>query len=210
MNKKRVLDYAVILFAKYGIKTVSMDNIATNLKISKKTLYEIFTDKEDLLNKCLHNEMLRVLTFSRQMEKYSESPLEKLIIQSAISYEYVAGYCPAFYKDLERYVSTCEIINSHVKSFIEKQRLILEDGIRHGYLDPDLNTDIIIKAFRNQLIRIKKTFVEERMPTDDLMYMLTAILKGVCTENGVSELERIRIKWTNSNMMEKLTIRSNI
>ncbi len=64
------------LFSKYGIKTISMDHIAQNLRVSKRTIYEIFTDKNDLLKQCLRNESEAVQRVLETTEKGSESFIE--------------------------------------------------------------------------------------------------------------------------------------
>ena len=51
--RERILTVAMEMFYKSGIKPVRMDDIANNLSISKRTLYEVFQDKETLLLECL-------------------------------------------------------------------------------------------------------------------------------------------------------------
>ncbi|MCC8089612.1 MAG: TetR/AcrR family transcriptional regulator [Rikenellaceae bacterium] len=210
MNGTRVLENTAILFSKYGIKTVSMDLIADRLKMSKKTLYEMFVDKEDIVNKCLYHEIRRFMSFSSRMEKFSDTPLEKLIIQSVAACGYVSGFCPAFYKDIQKYGPACEILDRHSKELIEEHRKILNDGKEQGYLDSEMNPDIIMRIFRDQMNQIKRSYGEERISAADFLYLLTTVLKGICTEKGTAELARISTKWTSSGMMEKLTIRENI
>lgn len=210
MDRMVVLENAADLFSKYGIKTVSMDLIAARLKISKKTLYEMFADKEDMVNKCLHHETLRVLSFSSRMSEYSDTPLEKLIIRSVVAYGYVSGFCPAFYKDIHKYGTAWEVLDRHGKELIVEHKRILNEGKEQDYLECDMNPDIIMRMFRDQINQVKRSHGEERMSTTDFLYLLTTVLKGICTEKGAAELARINRKWTTSGMMEKLTIRENI
>ena len=51
--REKIIDAAVTLFEKKGIKGVTMDDIASSFGISKRTLYEVFTDKETLLIECV-------------------------------------------------------------------------------------------------------------------------------------------------------------
>ncbi|MCD8185791.1 MAG: TetR/AcrR family transcriptional regulator [Rikenellaceae bacterium] len=169
MNEQRVLIQSAQLFACYGIKTVSMDAIASHLKMSKKTLYEIFSDKENLINRCLEHELKRVVDFSERMSQYAESPLEKLIIQALVAYSYTAGYCPAFYKDLQKYPHACESIEQHSRSLLKRHRNILTDGIRQGYFTDELNANIISRLFRDQMNQVRKFFGEEKMPVAEFL-----------------------------------------
>ena len=53
--KQKILATAMMLFSERGIKAVKMDDISNHLSISKRTLYEIYDNKEDLLFECLKN-----------------------------------------------------------------------------------------------------------------------------------------------------------
>ena len=56
MNKElrnRIIDKAAVLFTRHGIKSVTMDYIASQMGISKRTLYENFKDKDQLLLECI-------------------------------------------------------------------------------------------------------------------------------------------------------------
>ena len=49
IKKKEILEQALKLFMRLGVKSMTMDDVATHLRVSKKTLYEHFTDKNDLV-----------------------------------------------------------------------------------------------------------------------------------------------------------------
>ena len=53
-NKERILECAKELFHKYGIRSISMDDIAHHLGISKKTIYQHFSDKDDIITLAMH------------------------------------------------------------------------------------------------------------------------------------------------------------
>ena len=61
MTKEQVMTTALDMFSQYGIKSVSMDDIARNTGISKRTIYEFFEDKETLLQEAIkyHNNTMR-------------------------------------------------------------------------------------------------------------------------------------------------------
>src|SRR6185437_7363945 len=55
--KKRILSKTADLFMRYGIRSITMDEIAANLGISKKTIYQFFTDKEALVYAVIEQEI---------------------------------------------------------------------------------------------------------------------------------------------------------
>ena len=54
--KERILTKAAELFMRYGIRSITMDEIATQLGISKKTIYQFFTDKDDMVSAVIEQE----------------------------------------------------------------------------------------------------------------------------------------------------------
>src|ERR1700733_4118922 len=57
--KERILIKAADLFCRYGIRTITMDEIASQLGISKKTIYQFFTDKDDMVSAVIEQEIHR-------------------------------------------------------------------------------------------------------------------------------------------------------
>src|SRR6202000_2790704 len=55
--KERILSKAADLFMRYGIRSITMDEIASQLGISKKTIYQFFTDKDDLVSAVIEREI---------------------------------------------------------------------------------------------------------------------------------------------------------
>ena len=74
--RERVLRYALDEFLNKGVKNVKVDQIAADLQISKRTLYEMFADKENLLVECLrwHNKQLHEK--NRKIAEGAANPLE--------------------------------------------------------------------------------------------------------------------------------------
>ena len=76
--RERIVATAIDAFAKYGIKTITMDDIANTLSISKRTLYEIFQDKESLLMECVSRQQKETEKALQQVLNESENVLEVL------------------------------------------------------------------------------------------------------------------------------------
>ncbi len=60
--QQRIINTAESMFFRFGIRSVTMDDIAKELGISKKTIYHYFTDKDDLVEKVTENEMSNQMT----------------------------------------------------------------------------------------------------------------------------------------------------
>lgn len=67
--KTRILETSMQLFKQKGIRAVKMDDIATEMGISKRTLYEIYSNKEDLLYECVKHDSEKMTNSCRSMPK---------------------------------------------------------------------------------------------------------------------------------------------
>ena len=68
------------LFSQYGIKNVSMDDIAHNMNISKRTIYELFDNKETLLIESMDINYTHMRTFMEQLEKEPVTALDVMLL----------------------------------------------------------------------------------------------------------------------------------
>src|ERR1700689_2332661 len=79
-NKERILQKATDLFMRYGIRSVTMDEIATQLGISKKTIYQFFTDKDEMVEAVVDQEIQKNEEECRHFRDNSENALHEIFI----------------------------------------------------------------------------------------------------------------------------------
>ena len=80
MIKEEIMLTALDLFAQYGIKSVSMDDIAHNMGISKRTIYEFFEDKETLLLEGFELNYNKMRLYLEQLEKGAFNSLDIILL----------------------------------------------------------------------------------------------------------------------------------
>ena len=72
-QREHIIAQAAKMFAEQGIKAIRMDDIAQSLGVSKRTLYELFADKEELLYLCVsHLHQANIAEFERQCSQYDD------------------------------------------------------------------------------------------------------------------------------------------
>lgn len=102
--KDKILKVAMQAFSSKGIRAVKMDDIAKMMSISKRTLYEIYADKETLLYSGVKR---REEEFSDHMDHFSEaeghSVIDTLVEFARCLLEYSGNVNPVFYADLHKY-----------------------------------------------------------------------------------------------------------
>ena len=188
--KTRILEAASDAFSQKGIKSVRMDDIAQSLNISKRTLYEIYENKEVLLYECLKTSKARAqeeMTFiAAQQNNVMDIILD--IYRSKMSQ--LQKINPQFYSDLEKYPQ----LQSFREEQHDKDRTKLKDflrrGIEEGYFKGDINVDIIANVFDaiNEYMKNHKLYTE--FPLEQLFNnMLFVTIRGICTQKGVAVID---------------------
>ena len=179
MPREKILKTAVSFFARYGIKGVSMNQIATALQMSKKTLYAEFENKEDMLLECLRYEKLRMEKVIEKTEQEAQNPLEALILGLSNMYHYRSSFCPAFFRDVEKYMEAQDMVQASKIRMHNLYMKYFKQGIEEGYFQPNYEYEAIASLFTEQL-----------GDWDNLQqpYLILTFLRGVCTEKGVEVL----------------------
>jgi len=182
------------LFMKYGIKSVSMDDISQQLGISKKTLYQHFKDKADLVYKvvtyfnCEHDKiMLEIL----QSEL---NAIEILLLVSKHTLEMLKSLHPPLLFDLRKYYPeiTKDIIISKKSDVFNKIKSNLLKGIEEGLYRSDLNPDIIASLYIKRLddVFFEKDFYAIDYPQHEVFKQLFIYhLRGIVSSKGLKYLE---------------------
>jgi TetR/AcrR family transcriptional regulator, cholesterol catabolism regulator len=193
------------LYLKYGIKSITMDDVARELCISKKTLYQFVTDKDDLVGKFVDIEIeLRKDEICRCFST-GYNAVEELFELSVFMNRIILDRNPATEYDLKKYYTLhyqrlAKVRREGIYSYILQN---LDKGIKEGLYRLDLNKEIIAKVYLsrsenihfNELFTIKE-FTSEKLFTELLKYHV----RGIATVKGISVLEKkIEEFETNNN-----------
>lgn len=188
---KQIISTATAAFTSRGIKNVKMDDIARELTISKRTLYEIFANKEQLLLECvklMHQE------FKENMSKFANN--DKSVIAIIIeTYRYqitrINSISPEYYSDLHKYAAVIKWIDaSHKRE--EKERLaFFRRGVEEGYFRNDLDYSLINKMSSGTVDYIMENQFFKKYPMKHIIHnMIMLYVRGFCTLKGVEALEK--------------------
>lgn len=147
--KKKILDASSKLFLQYGIKSVSMADIARDLAISKKTVYTHFENKEDIVHEGMSIHLLEEEEFVRDIIKEYPNPIDQFLnIQKHVS-EYLRTLNPSTIYDLSKYYKkTWDLFEAHKHQFLYKSIIKnLEDGIKAKLYRDDFEVDIVARIY---------------------------------------------------------------
>ena len=164
--KQRILNRAEDLFLRYGIKSVTMDDIARELGISKKTLYQFVENKTDLIQQIFNDKIQEEKELIAQIRATATDAIDEMMKIAKHAIDELRKMTPTIMYDLQKYYkSTWKMMESlHQKHIyiIIKENLIM--GMQQGVYRSDMNPDVVAKLYV-----AKTSFVadEELFPMKD-------------------------------------------
>ena len=204
MTKEQVMTTALDMFSQYGIKSVSMDDIARNTGISKRTIYEFFEDKETLLQEAIkyHNNTMRKIL--SELEKGPFTALDVFVLFYEEFMKHPRWYIKRYYDDLKRYPKAVEQAEKDKADFTTRCIKLLNRDGKEGVFQKDLNIEILALLAKEQLkmIQPSKAFVNHSV-TEVFQTVLFTFLRGICTEKGMAILERYALKHSYDMLSRK-------
>lgn len=199
--KERIQQKARELFLKYGFKSVTMDEIASQSGISKKTIYQFFADKDELVEDVMQKELNSMRDECIRQREESQNAIEELIQDLESKMMTMEAMNPFIVFDLEKfYPQAFLVFKKHKESFLlELIRKNIERGIEEGVYRNDFNVDIISK------FRLESSFLifnQDLYPNSKYSLMDVArelyyhFLYGIATEKGRLIIEKFQHKKT--------------
>ncbi|MDG5800209.1 TetR/AcrR family transcriptional regulator [Marinilabiliaceae bacterium ANBcel2] len=194
--REKIIERAVMLFRREGIRAVTMDYLANNIGVSKRTIYEQFRDKFDLLSCTIQNELQKRDDRMDQVVSESSNVLEILVEAFKVGSESLKNTNPVYIKDLEIYYP--EIWNNIIVKKRQEDMVnfgkLLERGIKEGYFRSNLNIKLTAKIFQEQMAVMGRTDIfppDEYPPTELFQTLFINFVRGICTVEGIKELEAL-------------------
>ena len=141
--KEQIMLTAFDLFSEHGIKNVSMDDIAHNASISKRTLYELFEDKETLLTECINLSYTKMRLSMKRLESEPITALEVALLFYEELMRRPRWFNRKFYDDLKRYPKALQKTEEEKSRFLKKCIKLLSRGAKEGVFQPNINFEIV-------------------------------------------------------------------
>jgi len=145
--KERIQQKARELFMRYGFRSVTMDEIAGQTGISKKTLYQFFEDKDALVEAVMRSELDYMQTQCTKQMKEAENAIEEIFLDMDAMEIVMDAMNPQIVFDLEKfYPKTFEKFKKHKNNFLlDAIKKNLERGIEEEVYRNDFDVDIIAR-----------------------------------------------------------------
>lgn len=144
VNRNRIIEGAAELFRTYGIRSVTMDSLANHLGMSKRTIYEIFSDKDDLLTGVMKWMAEKQRELVKRVLDESENAIVAIFTLLEINSDHFQNMSPAFQADIKRFhheVLMKKANKYEIPDFKNNQQVI-ERGIKEKLFRKDINPDL--------------------------------------------------------------------
>ena len=186
----RIIAGAAELFSTYGIKAVTMDEIASHLGISKRTIYERFGDKDEMVFAVLNSMIIKEREKIEDVLKSSPNVIAAIFAMLLTGRDHAASMNPLIIFDLHKYHSKvlmrikekCEDPN------YEGARKIISKGKEEGLFRKDIDENIVSMFFpeMRSFIADSKVFpAEDFLKRDLIKNVIINYLRGISTSDGI-------------------------
>lgn len=192
-----------LIFLNHGIKSMTMDNIAKQLKISKKTLYKSVKDKADLVNKVMALKCSVEECLIEGFVKNSNNAVDEIIMISKYVSSQLQQVHPSLHYDLANYYPeafktfSCHKSNV-IRVFVENN---MERGISEGLYRDNLNPKIISRLY---IHKIDALFDADIFPPHEISFqeahaeMMKYHIRGIANEKGITYMkEKLKTETIN-------------
>ena len=199
--RKRVILEASHAFAKSGIKNVHVDSLACALSISKRTLYELFEDKETLLTECINLSYTKMRLSMKRLESEPITALEVALLFYEELMRRPRWFNRKFYDDLKRYPKALQKTEEEKALFLKKCIKLLSRGAKEGVFQPNINFEIVALLAKEQakMIRPSKALSNHSV-SEVFNTILYTFLRGISTEKGIAILDRYLLKYKQKQL----------
>ncbi len=182
------------LYRKYGVKSVTMDDVAREIGISKKTLYSLVTDKKELIEKILDFEFNENMKSFKKIHSDGQNAIEELFAVHNFMKTQLKFHSPAFEYDLKKYYPDIFL------SLVEKKRKVMHRSVleninrgkKEGLYRKELKGELISALY---VVRMESTQENNLLSLEDFLtpeifyeYFIYHI-RGIANKKGIEFLE---------------------
>jgi len=196
--RERAIETTSEIVLKSGNLSVRMDDVAQELSVSKRTLYEIFGSKEELLVECMKRHIARMSKIIADEMGREEDVLTVFIKHLEVLIAESRERDHNKFEDMDKYPKLKKLFHEHLADMACRMRGFMELGVRQGVFRDDLNMDVLMKSFSAMGTMANKESESGQFRYDELIDgTIVVLLRGIATPKGMEKLDKYRYKSNN-------------
>ena len=199
-NRIRIIEGAAELFRTYGIKSVTMDSLAGHIGMSKRTIYEVFSDKDELLIGVLNWMAEKQKELVKRVLDESENAIVAIFKLLEINRDHFQQMSPAFQADLKKFhhevlmkkADKCEMPD------YSNNLEVIEKGIKEKLFRKEINADLVNRCmfFMARSIMDNDLYPFYQFSRRDVIRnVLINYLRGISTSEGIDLINKLERKF---------------
>ena len=186
MKGEQILNAAKKLFTNYGFKKVSMDEIASEAGVTKKTVYTYFSSKEELLKYCIKEELQNMRKIIENVESKKLDFMETVhqVIYNLLKYKKNCKLLKMLFKESEilkneQLKENLKIVDKEIQNYIRKQLELAIQNDKIELQNIDITTFLIYKMYIALMIDWNEDYkkLDEKEIADNILHFLVNGLK---------------------------------
>lgn len=193
-DKDRLLSEILPFVLKNGLKATTMDKVASALSMSKRTLYEIFDSKEEMIKGVLSYLHRKHSSNIKTIFEKSDTVIEAFYYIFK-SYQEIMDIASAdFYRDMDvMYSQIRNVYDAQTDAWQQNMLATIATGQQQGVFRDDVNYPVILRMFRVQMESLKR--MEEFLPNDVTIQeayqtVIMSFLRSIASQKGMEILEK--------------------
>lgn len=186
MKDEQIITAAKKLFTKYGFKKVSMDEIASESNLTKKTIYTYFSSKEELLKYCIKEELnnMKKIIENEEAKKLDFLDTVHQVIYNLLKYKKNCEFFKMLFKEADIFKNTTlkenlKIIDKEIQDYIKKELKLAIEKNKIEVKNIDIITFLIYKMYIALMIDWNEDYqqLDEKEIADNILNFLVNGLK---------------------------------
>jgi len=185
----KILKTSLELFFKYGIKRVTMDDIAKELSMSKKTIYQYYKEKDDLVNQLCKIELEKQQQEFAKLQNLSTDPVHEIVLISDKLRIMLQPINPVFFLDLQKFYPTAYNQFQKFKEYCSGALILrnIKKGVEDGLYRKDINVEFTAQYRMAQIdmLMFGNYFSYDKISfTTSQQLVLDMFVYSICTIKG--------------------------
>ena len=189
----KIFEKARHLFNRVGVRNTTMDDLAKELGISKKTLYKEIENKADLVKFCVQYDLQQDENTIHQISANTENAIEELVLTAAHISKELQIYHPSILKDITKLYPDCwSLIENHKDTFVQKNISDnIKKGIKQGLYRKDVNAALATKIQLHLCFLPLENMDSNYNPKQVYQEILRYNLYAIATPKGIELFEQL-------------------
>lgn len=200
-TRSKIIGKAAALFVESGIKGITMDELAEHLGMSKRTIYEHFADKKELVKECVIFIDNKKDELAKDAEKHSKNVIETLLTLHLNNLKMMGSVNRKFADDIKKfYPELHNYFQEKRESSVYSTISFLQKGVEEGVVRDDQNVEIYANLLHEEMYLLfdnRSIHLSEFSVKEVYSVMFLCFLRGIATSKGLAVIDDFLMKNKN-------------